>query len=644
MTPEELQALILSDVTNALESDDFQAALGEVVTSAYAMTEGADPESFSASMTSAVENTDPDGTPEQAERIARIISLAATNHAVIAGADPDTEFEWVTMLDDDVRESHRPLHGEVRAAGQTWDVGGTPMHYPGEPVGDPEHWINCRCMLVPAVTAAGDSLVARDFDTAKRRKMAEAHTAMPDGSFPIANTDDLRNAIQAIGRAKDPEAVKRHIRKRAKALGAEGLLPESWTASGGNGELTAAPARVPVPANTHDAPGWITNPRETQRLRDYWTRGTGAAKIRWGTPGDLTRCEEHLRKYVGPQWAWGTCQNLHHVVFGFFNPESRGRKGGGEPDEVIDMIDAAFAAALTWEEPVTANHTHTINDNSFAASHTHGLAPVASGSASSPAFTVINQVVAASDPPREPPRFMPPTEWFQNPGFDAPTPLTITSDGRVLGHLAAWETCHVGFDGQCITPPHSNTNYAHFRTGEVETADGTLVAVGQITMDTGHAGKDAGPAATVAHYDNTGTGVADVTVGEDEFGIWVAGAMRPGVSEQQMYVLKATGALSGDWRRIGGNLELVAALAVNVPGFPIPRVAMAASATGLELSLVAAAVVVQDPHAIDAERIAIKVVETIEARAADKVRRARAEALLADANALRAEALMAAVR
>ena len=92
--------------------------------------------------------------------------------------------------------------------------------------------------------------------------------------------------------------------------------------------------------------------------------------------------------------------------------------------------------------------------------------------------------------------------------------------------------------------------------------------------------------------------------------------MRPGVTEQQMYVLKATGALSGDWRRIGGNLELVAALAVNVPGFPIPRVAMAASA-GRTLSLVAAAVVATDPNALDADRVAVAVLARLDQREAE---------------------------
>src|SRR5690606_38978621 len=37
--------------------------------------------------------------------------------------------------------------------------------------------------------------------------------------------------------------------------------------------------------------GWATHPRETSRLHTYWTKGAGAAKIRWGTPGDWTRAK-----------------------------------------------------------------------------------------------------------------------------------------------------------------------------------------------------------------------------------------------------------------------------------------------------------------------------------------------------------------
>lgn len=630
MTADELADLIAPGVAKALAEAQPDDALRLVASTAFSMAVddiggAGDGDVFVASMEQAITATAPDGTDEQVDRVAKVIATAAVNAATVAAAPPDSEFTWTTMQDDAVRDLHRPLHGEVRAAGEPFLVGDTPLLYPGQPVGDPENWMNCRCVLVPQpVTAGGEStvasdagaaspslatvtacscesltdsdedLVARAFDTDKRKQMADRGTAMPDGSYPIANEEDLRNAIQAIGRAKNPDAVKAHIRKRAKALGLTDLLPDSWTASAQEEELTAW-AKSTSPPGTHDGPGWLTNPRETQRLRNYWTKGAGARKIRWGSDGDLTRCAKYLGKYVGPQYAWGTCQNLHHTVFGEYNPESRGRRGGGDPDEIIDAIDAAFTAAAQLEDEMPDTIT------------------------------------------------APPAEWFADPGFDAATPLTITSDGRVLGHLAAWETCHVGITGECVKPPRSNTGYAHFRTGEVVTADGSTVPVGQITMDTGHAGKDQGPQDTVAHYDNTGTGVADVAAGEDEFGIWVAGAMRPGVSEQQMYALKATGALSGDWRRIGGNLELVAALAVNVPGFPVPRVEMAASVAGAPLSLVAAAVVTLDPNALDADRVAVAVLAHLDQREADKARRERASALQHQIASLRAAALTAAL-
>jgi hypothetical protein len=66
------------------------------------------------------------------------------------------------------------------------------------------------------------------FSDEKREELAKSGKAMKDGSFPIENKKDLKNAIKAIGRAKNPEAAKTHIKKRAKALGATDLLPEDW--------------------------------------------------------------------------------------------------------------------------------------------------------------------------------------------------------------------------------------------------------------------------------------------------------------------------------------------------------------------------------------------------------------------------------
>lgn len=63
-----------------------------------------------------------------------------------------------------------------------------------------------------------------------RERAAERKEAMPDGSFPIKDGQDLKRAIQAFGRAKDKGAAKRHIIRRARALGKTDLLPETWKA------------------------------------------------------------------------------------------------------------------------------------------------------------------------------------------------------------------------------------------------------------------------------------------------------------------------------------------------------------------------------------------------------------------------------
>ena len=168
----------------------------------------------------------------------------------------------------------------------------------------------------------------------------------------------------------------------------------------------------------------------------------------------------------------------------------------------------------------------------------------------------------------------PPAGWFADPKLSGLTPLTVTDEGRVYGHLAPWNACHTAYANECVQPPHSAADYRYFHVGAVRTADGGEVSTGRITLDTLHAGRRMSAVDTLAHYENTGMAVADVRAGEDAHGIWIAGALRPGVDAEQVRTLRAS-PLSGDWRRVGGNLELVAALAVNSPGFPVPRALVA---------------------------------------------------------------------
>lgn len=181
--------------------------------------------------------------------------------------------------------------------------------------------------------------------------------------------------------------------------------------------------------------------------------------------------------------------------------------------------------------------------------------------------------------------FKPPTAWFTNPGLTVPVGITVTDQGRVYGHAAQWGECHVGFDDICVTPPYEDM-HSHFLTGEVICDDESRVAVGQITIGTGHAPLSYRATRAVEHYDNTGVVVADVTTGNDDVGIWVAGAIRPHASVSRVHDLRASGRVSGDWRRIGGELRLVGLLAVNVAGFPLNTRARVAG--GAPQALVAA--------------------------------------------------------
>lgn len=708
-------------------------------------------ESLGESLAQTTPPTDPP-SDVQVDRIARWVATYAINaatSAVAAVSDGFVLLEWVTMSDPDVRDLHVPLQGVQRPVGDTFPVGQWELNFPGQPIGPPEVWINCRCVvrpvqgdemsaqtfamagivadapvvdddppmiesenefefgalpvggvLVPLSERAGDGRqiteatwdepplalrwvkadagqhdgavrvgtitdiwqdgdmvrwsgnllntaeadevtgllaegrmgISVDLDSTTMELLDDPEEAMAAGEMfrmdvtgriraatlvdipaftgayailggdpiPEVEDDDLlasgcapcvakeldgyyaamvEFAISdaewdgSAARFSDEEWIRSTVVDRGETfetpkeryavpiLEPNGDLnraavhnaaarinqvdasPEAITA--GKRKLVAAYRRLDeeppevltasaFQVDTRDGPGWITSPVPTQRLRNYWTRGPGAARIRWGAPGDFNRCRRQLREYIAnPEWLAGTCANLHYVALGFW-PGSHGAR-------------------------------------------------IVAGAVMASAFTIVTEETTTL-----------PAAWFADPELTAPTPVTVTEEGRVFGHIAQWGTCHTGLGlsinrgDDCTAAPPSATNYAYFRTGVIDTDQGEI-PVGNLTMGIGHAGDKASAMGAIAHYDNTNAVVADVVTGEDEFGIWFSGAMRPNLTPEQIRAFKASN-LSGDWRRIGGDLELVAALAVNVPGFPVPRLSLAAAA-GVQTSLVAAGMI-----------------------------------------------------
>lgn len=159
----------------------------------------------------------------------------------------------------------------------------------------------------------------------------------------------------------------------------------------------------------------------------------------------------------------------------------------------------------------------------------------------------------------------PPLEWFLEP--EGEPSVVSERDGRVSGYIALWDTPHLG-DSR-IRPPRSESNYAYFTVGEVWTDERT-VPTGSLILGGEHAELTLGWRQAIDVYAATCMAWADVAIGENDHGIWVAGMVRPGVDDDVLHAGRASG-VSGDWRRIGGALELVAVLSVNAPGFPVRR-------------------------------------------------------------------------
>ncbi len=192
----------------------------------------------------------------------------------------------------------------------------------------------------------------------------------------------------------------------------------------------------------------------------------------------------------------------------------------------------------------------------------------------------------------------PPRSWFEDPGLSELTPLKITKEGRIYGHLADWDGCHTGFGDVCVPPFRSFSDYAYFNVGEILTSDGDLIPCGKLMFcreGNGHAPLDPRMSAMeVSKYYDDATKVGGfVRAGADRYGTWLAGALRPGLSESEVQHLR-THPPSGDWRPIPGKgSELVAAFSVPIPGFPIPRSLVASGNEG-QLMVITGPLVIQE--------------------------------------------------
>lgn len=168
---------------------------------------------------------------------------------------------------------------------------------------------------------------------------------------------------------------------------------------------------------------------------------------------------------------------------------------------------------------------------------------------------------------------LPQASWFSEPtDVSIHGAVTVTDAGRVYGYLAPNGVTH---RGKKTRVPMRNVDYSRWMNKETIVEGGGRVVTGVITMNCGHAPTMGyGTLADrIEHYDNSCSIVANVRIGENKNGVWIAGALTYGVTPDQ--VTRMLGCqLSGDWQPHPdrpGVREFIAALLVPVPGFPMAR-------------------------------------------------------------------------
>lgn len=527
------------------------------------------------------------------------------NDAVLTAAKSDDDADelekvWISTIDSRTRDTHFAADGQRTPLKGKFTVGGVQLDRPGDPTGPAREVRNCRCRvgvlahdehLPDEVDRHTERLAGRD-STASRRSGTQSDEIgrRADKGIVRARDDEqdglgrtAAGGINAMSIVDKPvTAAVGDVNADGSTVVAEGFIGDDGatvftdTGDDADAEMFRTFTDQPVAAiGTPTSDGRLLASDIDLSFRDMplplmWMKQTGSG-FGGHTEAFTVGVIESAKAGDGVITASGYMLNTPEA------DEASNELGHGVTAPSVDL--AATEWKLTdadgkeiseedwWDMPMDAEVYQTIT-----AAELIGTTLVATPAFGSTKLQLNgeresrNVAVVASAAADFRPRVYP-AKFFSDPTLTGPTLPTMDDDGRIFGHLACFGECHRSIQSQCVMAPRSRTNYSQFHTSPaVRLDDGTSVAVGRLTVGTGHASdRSSGPAA-MAHYDNTGTCFALVRVGEDSHGVWFSGIAHPTATPEQIES-GITAPLSGDWRDFGQGLELVAALAVNTPGF-----------------------------------------------------------------------------
>lgn len=199
------------------------------------------------------------------------------------------------------------------------------------------------------ISESDEEIEKRTFSERRRKDLASSGKALPDGSFPIVNREDLENAVRAIGRAKDPDAAKKHIKARAKELGAEDVLPDDWKEKAAlEAEIEKLRADVAElqkrTSPAADRREHAMTPQEIQKAAEI-KKAAAIEKMKAARKAhdQVSACLGGYCDHDGPEKCMEKCAEAHNAIKGAFEDKEDG--GDDEAEKAAKLKKAADAKA-----------------------------------------------------------------------------------------------------------------------------------------------------------------------------------------------------------------------------------------------------------------------------------------------------------
>lgn len=458
----------------------------------------------------------------------------------------------------------------------------------------------------------------KDYSPEQRERMAKNGEALPDGSFPIADCADLKNAIQAFGRAKDKEAAKRHIKKRAKALDCDIDLPDDWNIE--EKEPTVADEKKTAGIIGVGSLSKSEDPRTqalVARVQELLREGAVAVSIKHDLHPETSERLAALEKEADAKMAEGDEDGAMEIMM---QARKIYEEADIRPRHVAIVDTAAFSNArltlgedgyevvgpvtyegiytgdvrtlrygsLQWDEdllpipiiwdPENNDHDGVVVGSISSLERVDGMETAVRPEAVS--GEDVEAVTAAAGSSALP------ADFFDTSWSDKKTILTVTEENenglrRVYGYAAPFGVCHRSDMGACFQYPKDvDKTHAGFHTGsEVTLSDGSKIRVGALTMRGAHIDPNLARQGVSfrdvnAHRDDANTVFAMVRAWEGRHGLAISGVVMPGVDKDTL--LRAlTLAPSVELWPSGRGRTLVGIHLVPTPAWPV-----AASAGG----------------------------------------------------------------